>query len=60
MPMTEHRHARPDPATEAAAEPSRRAEPTRTDWKAEARKWEQRAKDNQKAAKALEASARPR
>ncbi len=51
----------PTPAAEAAAQPiddanQPPAEPQdSTDWKAEARKWEQRAKDNQKAARDLEA-----
>jgi membrane protein involved in colicin uptake len=48
----------PDPAPDQAAQPDTQQaadQPTdTTDWKAEARKWEQRAKDNRAAAKALE------
>jgi hypothetical protein len=50
----------PDAAPDQAAQPDTDTKPDAaepqdsTDWKAEARKWEQRAKDNQKAAKALE------
>ncbi len=44
------------PAAEPIDGATQPAEPQdSTDWKAEARKWEQRAKDNQKAAKDLEA-----
>jgi hypothetical protein len=48
----------PNPAVDPAAQPTdpaQAAEPNDdTDWKAEARKWEQRAKDNQKAARDFE------
>jgi len=48
----------PDAATEPAAQPDANAAPDEsqdsTDWKAEARKWEQRAKDNKAAAAELE------
>lgn len=41
--------AEPKPAEPAAVvEPAATAEPKETDWKAEARKWEQRAKDNKR------------
>jgi len=59
----------PAPTPTPAAQPTESTEPTDpieptaepndgTDWKAEARKWEQRAKDNQKAARELEAQQR--
>lgn len=48
----------PEPATEPAAQPTEPGDPAQpadtTDWKAEARKWEQRAKENRAAAADLE------
>jgi hypothetical protein len=52
--MTEPTPDAPDTAAQPQDAPTPEPAQDDTDWKAEARKWEQRAKDNQKAARALE------